>query len=308
MAELKTYLVVNPQSAGGRTGKRFPEIAGAVRGAIGDFDHAFTNRIGEATDLARAALGRGYQRIVAVGGDGTINEVANGFFDGERAIDAQAVFAIIPRGTGGDFRKTFGWGNELGEAVRRLASPNISPIDVGRIRYQDHDGKEAVRHFVNIASCGVSGVTVDEVNHTTKVLGGRVSFTLGSVKALLKYRDRAIRLSIDDGPFEEVRITCLAVGNGQYFGSGMMVCPQARPDDGTFDVTIWSGFGLADFALKSKSVYDGSHIKLPGTRTFRAKKVRAETVEEVLLDVDGEQPGRLPATWELLPGALRFNR
>jgi YegS/Rv2252/BmrU family lipid kinase len=253
-------------------------------------------------------LKRGYQRVVAVGGDGTINEVANGFFDGERAVNPEAVFAVIPRGTGGDFRKTFGWGTELDEAARRLQNPTLSPIDVGRLRYLAHDGREATRYFVNIASCGVSGVVDDEVNRASKALGGTLSFKLASLKALLKYGDRTIRLSVDDGPFEELRITCLAVGNGQYFGGGMWVCPKARPDDGIFDLTVWSGFRLSDFVLKSRAIYDGTHLRLPGVRTLQGKKVRAESAETVLLDVDGEQPGRLPATWELLPAALKLNR
>jgi YegS/Rv2252/BmrU family lipid kinase len=308
MADLKTYLVVNPMSANGRTGKRFPEIAGAVRSAIGTFDHAFTTRTGEAIDLTREALGRGYQRIVAVGGDGTINEVANGFFEGERPVAPTAAMAVIPRGTGGDFRKTFKWSNDLQEACARLVAARAEPIDVGRVRYLGHDGREAHRYFVNVASAGVSGVVDDEVNKSSKALGGTLSFKLASLKALLRYSDRSIRLSLDDGPAEELSITCLAVGNGQYFGGGMWVCPGAVPDDGTFDLTLWTGFGLKDFILHSGAIYDGTHLKLPGVQTRRAKRVRAETNADILLDIDGEQPGRLPATWELLPRGMLLTR
>lgn len=308
MSDLKTFLVVNPQSAAGRTGKRFPEVAAAVRNAIGNFDHAFTGRMGEATTLCREALDRGYDRVVAVGGDGTINEVVNGFFEGERPVHPEAVFGVIPRGTGGDFRRALGWSSDLNEAAQRLGRADIVASDVGRVRYLAHSGKPEMRHFINVASCGVSGVIVDEANHSSKALGGFLSFKLASLRGLLKYADRPVRISLDDGPFESHTVTVVAVGNGQYFGGGMWVCPQAALDDGLFDITVWSGFGLSDFVTKGAALYGGSHTKLAGTKTFRAKKVRIETEADVLLDVDGEQPGRLPATWEVVPRALRLNR
>jgi len=311
MSELKTYLVVNPQSAAGRTGKRFPEISAALRSAIGEFEHAFTTRANEATELTRAALHKGFNRIVAVGGDGTANEVVNGFFENGKATDSQAVFALIPRGTGGDFRKTFGWTDELADACQRLASPKLGPLDVGELRFVDGSGKDALRYFVNVASCGISGQVDDNVNKASfKGLGGgKLSFKLASLKALMGYSNKLVRVRFDDGPEEKLsQLTCLAVGNGQYFGGGMWVCPNAQPDDGTFDVTIWERFGLKDFALRQGAIYNGKHLELPGVRALRAKKVQAQSDSEVLLDVDGEQPGRLPATWTVLPAAIRINR
>src|SRR5690606_10307306 len=109
-----------------------------------------------------------------------------------------------------------------------------------------------------------------------------------------------------DGPWDTMPITCIAVANGQYFGGGMKVAPGARTDDGLFDVTIWSGYGLADFVLQARRLYDGSHVRLPGTRTLRARKVEIESDAEVLLDVDGEAPGRVPARFEIVPGAIEL--
>lgn len=307
--ELKTFLVVNPQSANGRTGRRFAEISAAVRAGVGPVEHAFTTRAGEATALTRAALGRGFRRIVAVGGDGTANEVINGFFEGDRVIDPEAIFALIPRGTGGDLKKTFGWSDALGEAVKRLSSPTLGRLDVGRLRFVDHEGQPALRHFVNIASCGISGRVDAEVNRSSKALGGALSFKLASLKALLRYANPPVRVRFDGGPEERLpALTCLAVGNGRYFGGGMMVCPDAQPDDGIFDVTIWQRFGLKDFVLKQGAIYGRGHLKMDGVRTLQAKRVEASSDVEVLLDVDGEQPGRLPASFEVLPAAIRINR
>jgi YegS/Rv2252/BmrU family lipid kinase len=303
---MKTFLVVNPQSANGLTGKKWPEISAQVGKALGEFGQAFTTRPMEAVELTRAALKDGYQCVVAVGGDGTVNEVVNGFFDGGKPVNPNAVLGLIPRGTGGDFRKTFGWDLELGPAVARLAGDASQPFDVGRVEFTDHQGRRATRFFANICSFGVSGQVDHEVNKSSKLLGGKVSFMLGSVKALLKYKDRKVRVRVDDQPAETLEVTTLAVANGRYFGGGMMVCPQADTRDGIFDVTVWSGYTIKDFALKSGAIYDGSHVKFKGTRTLRCKALSAECDEEVLIDVDGEQPGKLPCTMTVLPAAIRI--
>ncbi len=306
MGQLKTYLVVNPASANGATGKGFARIADAVRGAIGDFGHGFTRGPMEAAELARKALEDGYECVVAVGGDGTINEVVNGFFKEGRPVRPGAALGLIPRGTGGDFRKSFGWDLDLGKAVQRLQGDATKPLDVGLVEMVTAQGEPARRYFANIASAGVSGQVDEEANRSSKILGGKLSFAVASLKALMKYQDRRIRFSLDDGPATEVLATCLAVANGQYFGGGMWVAPGAQPDDGQFDITLWTGLGVGDFVLRSKSLYDGRHVDSPNTRRYKAKKVRIETEEEVLLDIDGEQPGRAPATFLIVPGVLRI--
>ena len=303
---MQTFLVVNPQSAGGQTGRRWPEIRAEVLRAVGEpAEHAFTDRPMHAAALTAEALRAGFRRIVAVGGDGTLNEVVNGFFQVEGGPPADACLALVPRGTGGDFRRTFDLNGSLRETCARLTC-QARPLDVGRVRFTGPDGTPAVRYFVNVASFGVSGRVDQAVNSSSKVLGGKVSFFLASVKTLIGWRDQSVRIRADGGAEESLRITTLAVANAQYFGGGMRVAPEANPSDGLFDVTVWSGYGLTDFALKARSVYDGSHVRWKGTRTFRCKALEASSDEEVLLDVDGEQPGRLPARFEVLPGALRL--
>jgi YegS/Rv2252/BmrU family lipid kinase len=307
---MRTFLVVNPKSASGETGRRWPEIHAEVLRTLGEADYAFTERPMHAADLTATALREGYRRIVAIGGDGTINEVVNGFFRHPGGVPPDARLALIPRGTGGDFRRTFGMEGGLREACSRLAvGPGgelTRPLDVGRVRFTTPEGATAERYFVNVASFGVSGRVDRAVNTSSKLLGGKASFFLASVKTLFGWRDQAVRIRVDGGAEEALSITTLAVANGQYFGGGMRVAPEANPSDGLLDVTVWSGYGLSDFALKARSVYDGSHVRWKGTRTFRCKTLEASSDEEVLLDVDGEQPGRLPARFEVLPGALRL--
>jgi len=302
----KVVFIVNPRSGNGATGRLWRGLASRMRREVGDFGELFTTRPQEATLLARHALRDGADVVVAVGGDGTLNEVANGFFDeGARPVRDGAALGLFPRGTGSDFLRTLGFRDAGPEAIAaRLREGRSRRIDVGRVRYVADDGSEASRIFVNVASFGSSGLVDRYVNRSSKVLGGKASFTLGALRGLLAYSDRRCRVRFDDGPWEEHDVTCLAAANGRFFGGGMMVAPDAKLDDGLLDVTLWSGFGLADFVRHRAKIYDGRHTRLKGTTVRRARKVEAVCVDECLLDVDGEAPGRLPATIDLLPGAL----
>jgi len=303
---MRTFLVVNPRSANGDTGRRWPDISAAISKSIGDVGSAFTVAPMHAAALTADALEKGYRCIVSVGGDGTLNEVVNGFFQVKGGPPEGASLAVIPRGTGGDFRRSFGWSADLRAACARIRAEETRALDVGRVSFIGPDGRAAQRYFVNVASFGVSGQVDKEVNRASKGLGGKATFFLASVKAMWRYRDQLVRLRADGGVWQEQRITTVAVANGQYFGGGMRVAPTADTADGHFDVTVWSGYTLKDFALKSRQIYSGTHVKLAGTRTFRARLLEAESDEEVLLDIDGEQPGRLPVRMELLPGAIRL--
>ncbi|MDP1822102.1 MAG: diacylglycerol kinase family lipid kinase [Archangium sp.] len=303
---MKTFFVVNPKSANGATGRRWAELAASIARTLSDFGVEFTKGPLDAVHITRSAIKSGYDCIVACGGDGTINEVVNGFFEDGKVLNPNAALGVLPRGTGGDFRKTFDWDLDSDAAIRRLKTPDTRPFDVGRLDFLGHDGKQQTRYFANICSFGVSGLVDLEVNRTSKALGGTVSFMLGSLKAMTKYKDQRVRLTLDDKPLEEVMVTTLSVANGKYFGGGMKVAPDADVSDGLFDVVIWSGYGLTDFVVRSKSIYSGAHVKWKGTRIVRAKKVVAESDEKVLIDCDGEQPGLLPCTMTILPSAIRL--
>src|SRR5690606_35225950 len=141
----------------------------------------------------------------------TLNEVVNGFFEGEACIGGEAKLAVVPFGTGGDFRRTFGWTRRLEDSLERLARGATRPLDVGEATFEGHDGALQRRYFVNVLSFGASGEVVHEVNHATKALGGRTSFYLGTVRALMGYRDQPMKVRLDDGPEEDWSVTTVAV-------------------------------------------------------------------------------------------------
>ena len=277
-----------------------------MKGALGDFGVGFTEGALDAVRLSREALRQGYECIVAVGGDGTVNEVVNGFFEGGKPLNPQAALGLIPRGTGGDFRRAFGWDLELDSALARLRTETTEPFDVGLAEYVNHQGEKESRYFANIASLGVSAAIAHAVNQSSKALGGNMAFYWGTVKTMARYKDRRVKVRVDGGEPESLDITVIAASNGRYFGSGMCVAPQADTHDGRFDLTIWRDYGVTDFVVKAKGVYNGDHITWKKTRYLQCSTLELESDEEVLLEMDGEVPGHLPARISILPGAIRL--
>ncbi len=307
-ADRKIHMIVNPNSANGSTRSAWPSMESRLKEKLGTFDWAFTERPREATHMTRKAIREGYDAIVAVGGDGTNNEVINGFFDGEDPLNPECAFGFICRGTGGDFRKTFGWNTDLEPAVERLAAGKTRPIDIGRMTYRDHDGHSALAHFINITSFGMSGLVDHYVNHTTKVFGGKASFLMGTLRALIRYKNQSVRLKVDDRFDDILRINVVAVGNGRFFGGGMKMTPKAEVDDGLFDITVLGDMSLSEMIANNSAIYKGAHIHHPKVLTLRGSHIVAESAdgEDVLIDMDGEQPGKLPCVFDVLPGAVKL--
>jgi len=295
--------VVNPRAANGVTGRHWPKLAKLIGMALGPFKPVFTSCSGDGAMLARQAVDEGAELVISVGGDGTHNEVLNGLFGADGLRNPRARMAVVPAGTGGDLRRSLGLPEHQRAVIAKLAEGSRQ-IDVGRLDYTAADGSPGSRFFLNVSSCGVSGKVVEVVNRSGKWLGGRLSFALGSARALAGYRDQPVRMRLDGSEARELQITTLAVANGRYFGGGMCVAPGASMDDGLFDITVWKGFTLADFILKSQSLYSGAHLTLAGVESHRAQRIEAESPETVLLELDGEQPGRLPAVWQVVPRAL----
>jgi diacylglycerol kinase (ATP) len=305
---MKSFVILNPSAGGGAAGREWPRAAAQLREAIGPFELAMTGGRGEATALTRAAVETGYRRIVAVGGDGTINEAVNGLPIGTGTA-SDILFGCVTCGTGGDFRRSFGIGAGCDDSVRRLARGDARAIDVGQIWFEDDRGRPRRRLFVNIASFGLSGLTDRMINSRrgAKRMGGRLVFLGTSLAAFATYRFQPVRLGID-GKSIEAEINTVAVANGCYFGGGMRVAPDADPGDGMFDVVVMRGRAKLRMLRDLHHIYHGEHVRHPSVEVLRAREVIAEPLcgEPVLLDVDGEDPGRLPARFEILPAALRL--
>lgn len=302
-------LVVNPQAGAGRAGRLLPALEAALRGAGADFTRFTTEGPGHATELTRQALRDGASGVAVVGGDGTLGEALNGFFLSSGApIAAGRWLGPLPAGTGGDFRRSLGMeARAPADLVRRLLLSEPRPIDCGWVEFVDAAGLPSERAFLNIASFGLAGMVDEAIATGPKYLGGRAAYFLASVQAKARYgANRRVRLRLD-GRTEEHHVLNLAVANGRYFGGGMHIAPDARLDDGLLDVVSIEREGWLGPLALSAGLYGAGVLGRPGVRHGRGRSVSAEALPgepPVLLDIDGEAPGRLPARFDVRPGAL----
>jgi YegS/Rv2252/BmrU family lipid kinase len=298
-------IIVNPRSGRGTTEKQWASIAGIVRSNFGPYQFEFTRERGDAIRIAEEESKKQRPMIIAMGGDGTISEVATGILQ----AGTGTVLGILPRGTGGDLRRSLKIPADLAAAARHLRDSAVRSMDVGKISYIDHQGLNAVRYFVNTASFGMSGRVAGKANESSKWLGGKITFAAATLQSTLTHNNPEVILRVNGGEARRVRIASVCVANGRYWGGGMKIAPDARVNDGIFDVVIIGDFGALEILLKSYRLYSGTHLELDKVGLMKGSRIEALPVNEqepVFLEVDGETPGRLPATIEVQPGALRL--
>jgi YegS/Rv2252/BmrU family lipid kinase len=251
-------------------------------------------------ELARGAADGGATLLVAVGGDGTVNEVAQGLA-GRNEVE----LAVIPRGTGWDFVRTYGIPRRLEDAVAVALGGRPRSIDLGRASYRTWAGAEAESYFANIASAGMSGAIAKRANETSKALGGKVSYLWATLAVFSRWRNDEVRVAVD-GERRSGRMHDVVVANGRYFGGGMMICPEAEPDDGLFDVLTIGDLTKRDLLLTLPKTYRGRHLPHPKAELFRGAVVEVDSGTPLPLELDGEQPGTTPVRFEIVPQALRL--
>jgi len=277
-----------------------------ARERLGAFETCMTTGPGDATHLTRRKLLEGCNRIVCVGGDGTLNEVVNGFMDESGPLRPEAVLGFLPNGTGCDFCRTVCKNMGLENSLDMIRAGHIRLIDLGRLQYRDHQGGLCIRYFHNITSFGLGGEVVDRVNHTSKACGPFLSFIWATIVGIFSYGKKHVRFSVDDGVPQDVTILNIAVANGQYHGGGMQVAPDARVDDGIFHITVIGNLSLPEVFWHLPKLYNGKIKQIKKVSTLTGRKVVAASEQTVLLDVDGEQPGRLPVEIGIVPAAIRM--
>lgn len=303
----KIGVIVNPHSAGGRTGKRWPQIARSLEERLGPVTIRFTRGRGDAIDLTRKLLAQEYDLIVGVGGDGTFNEIANGFIQADELVRPGASMGVLPAGTGGDFRRMFGFSsrNGIADAIETLATGKRVAIDVGKVRFMTRDGKPGERYFVNLVSFGMGGAVAARARNFLTPLGGKMAFLWATFCVLLSYRGKNVRVIVDGSGGETAwRVTNVAVGNGRFHGGGMHPCPTAVLNDGIFEVTIIEYMNMFQLLWDIGVLYSGDIYTHPKTHHLRGVRIEAQAESPALIEVDGEPLGMLPLEISMLPGKL----
>ena len=299
--------IVNPTAGGGATHEVFRRAEHRVLDRLGALDVVFTERHGHAEEIARRAIGRGVKRVLVAGGDGTINEVVNGWFDAEGSpLAADATLYLLCGGTGGDLRRTLGI-QDIQTSLAALDSGRTISADVGRVSFVDSASNPAQRYFINVASLGL-GALVDERVGRWGALGARLAYTMATAEALINWRNPRITLEISgpDGAFHaSLPAAVVAVANGQYFGGGMRIAPDATLDDGAFHITVLGDLRRREIVSLAQTIRSGAHLANKRVMSRTGTTVTASSDTGVQLDIDGEAIGQLPAEFQVIPAAVR---
>lgn len=296
----RAKVIVNPVAGANATGRKWPRISRLLRHVGLSFDYQYTEGVGHAIELARAAASDGYRFLVAVGGDGTVNEVANGILS-STSSDVTTI-GVVSTGTGGDFIRSVGIPRDYVTACSCLTTAGRLLIDVGVVQYQ-RGGKTFERFFVNSAGVGFDAAVAEISNRLPKYLGGTLPYLFSLLRSLAGYKNKSVVLKVGSR-VEAKRVLSVVVANGRYFGGGMCVAPQAETDDGLLDVVTVGDMGKFELLRALPTIYKGTHIAHPKVSMERATKVTIESPDKFLVHTDGEFLGEGPASFWLMPSAL----
>lgn len=293
-------LIINPAAGAGKGARAWPQIAARLKELGLPFEHDFTEAPGHALELARSAAGNGCDLMVAVGGDGTINEIVNGLYQSGRLPEVK--LGIISIGTGCDCIRTLGIPRDPEQACRRLIGPGTVTLDVGVAEYRNA-GRPVQRLFLNNAGLGLDAAVARTTTRKLKLLGSKASYQIGVLATVLRYKNREVSLDID-GKTHRGKVCMVVASNLKYLGGGMRFAPDADPADGLLDVSIIGDMSKAELLWRFPQVYKGTHTSLPRVSVRKAREIRIEAAAGIFIEIDGELVGTPPARFGVLPTAL----
>ena len=297
------HVILNPSSAGGRTGRNQGRILGAIEHGFGPFSFTVTRKPLDAMYSSARAFADGARVILVVGGDGTIQEAVNGLFRNNSVRNHRCELAVLSSGTGCGFAQSLGIPRDIGNQVEIAAGKRISCIDVGKLRCTGFDGSPVTRYFINECQIGIGGEVVRRVQHRHKSLGGLLTFGAATVLTVFQYQNHSMTISADG--FERSGLFCgVAVANGAFTGGGMNLAPDACMTDHALDLLVMNDLSVRERLRYFPMIYSGAHVRSPGFSYSKVSSVTLRSKVPVLVAADGELLGTTPCTIETTPSAL----
>ena len=306
----KWLVVVNPKASVGKSEKDWPIIRQILVNEGIEFDDVMTEYPRHAIEIVRnAIIEKGYRKFISVGGDGTNNEVINGIFTQDVVPTKEITMAALPIGTGNDWRRTFDIPLEYDEVVKIIKAGHTFAHDIGKLTYYN-DGDPKIRYFLNAAGTGLDEMVCNSTNLMKQQgKGGTIRYLISLVKCLWTYKVTHIQLTVDDDLVFDDSILSLSIGNCRFNGGGMMMMPNAVPNDGILDITVIKKVSIFKFAANVKNIYDGSFIeKLNEVQTFKGKRIRivSNPPHSLMVETEGENLNNSPFDFEVLPQAINM--
>jgi len=306
MSKLHARAIVNPVAGGRSIYREWPRIGKRLmeKGVL--FDYIYTEGVGHAMELAKAAADTDYRYIIAVGGDGTVNEVVNGILNSTNANNT--VLGIVSAGTTCSFARSIGIPLNPFTSCNSLTSQGRLKIDVGLLKYKSK-GHNLQRFFVNEADVGFGATVVEASKKIPNYLGRKINYLpyfFGGFGSLLSYKNKRITVQVEDEAEEMYLCAMVVIANGTYFGGGMCLAPDARPDDGLLDMVIFGDMGKSEIMQVWTMTYKGRHISHNKVRLRKIRNVALHCSEQILVEADGELLGEGPVSFSILPSALNI--
>ncbi len=307
MNSSRTHIVVNPFSSGGRTARRQDQIVREIIQHLrGTHSICVTTKPLEATESTRSAIQQGAELIVAVGGDGTVHEVVNGFWTKGGLINPECRLGIVSSGTAGDTPRSFGLPRHSDQQIEVACGDSERTVDVGRVSYLDASGNPREELFLNECQQGIAAVVVQRFQAHHKWLGGFLGFGLTAVATAARHREQVMSVEIDGRQMVTDSLLGVVVANGGYAGGGMNFAPRSTVDDGLFDIVLIHKQRIPSRLVNFPRIYFGSHVNLSWISYFQGRHVTVTSSERVPTEADGEFLGYLPCSIEVLPRTLHL--
>lgn len=303
MSQQKTVFIINPRAGNGTASAKWLALSRFAEEQLGAFTTCFTERAGDATRLTHEYVTAGADLIIAVGGDGTLHEIINGFMEISSPAAHNARLGVVPFGTGCDFARIILKSSSPRRALQVIQEGYTRSLDLGRVQFADHNGAPGVRYFHNIVSFGTGGEVVVHVNSHSKAGGAFLSFLRSTLICLMRHGSRRICLQCD-GQAQEFVARNITVANGRCHGGGMCVAPDALADDGLLHVTVIGDLSLPEMFLNIAKFYNGRIKEVKKIITLTGRRIEATSRQDIRIEADGEQPGWLPIVIDLLPRAM----
>ncbi|MEM1320636.1 MAG: diacylglycerol kinase family protein [Bacteroidota bacterium] len=301
----KWYIVINPVAGSGQAKRRWPAIQQLLRSEGFRFQPVFTHHQGHAIDLVNEAIHQGYRHFVALGGDGTNHEVANGLLLQQQVPPDELYYALLPVGTGNDWCKTYNIPRQPRRWIQLLHRLNTRLQDVGVVHYHQQ-GKQQQRYFVNVAGLAYDAYLVRHLAQQKSFKGGQLGFLYQTMKCLFRYPLSKAAVQVNDQQIIDQFYT-INVGICRYSGGGMQLVPHAIPDDGLLALTIAGQLSIPEILFNTYRFYTGTLDRHPKIQTFQTERLRVQALEDqpTLVEADGEFLGETPVEFRVLPKALR---
>ncbi|MFW6230364.1 MAG: diacylglycerol/lipid kinase family protein [Halanaerobium sp.] len=286
----KIIAVINPSAGGGKTASFWPEKSKYLKREFSNFDEVYTKAAGDAVKISNNAVLEGYDFIIAVGGDGTVNEIINGMLSSEtEKIESKLI--VYPLGTGSDFGRSLNLPTDIEkfiELIKRERSREIKVIEAAYVNYQ---GQKEKRYFINIADCGMGAEVAKKLNQSPKTLDGSLSYLFKIFQTLFKYQNKKMRVEADSSLIHQGKINSAIIANGSYFGGGIKIAPAADLFNDKINLVLLKDFSKKEIIFNLIKAYKGRHLGHPLVASYLVEKIKITASKPVELEIDGETVG-----------------